>query len=163
VVEGKVCSKCKEYKLAEFFGKASKHSTGLRPECTPCRRLVDARTPKRNRWPEQREWRKKNRDKYLATVHRYKKKNADKVAAFIATYRATRLKATPKWLTAEDRKKILEIYTLARKLTRETGIIHEVDHIIPLQGKTVCGLHVPSNLQILTKEENSRKRNNFEE
>lgn len=65
----------------------------------------------------------------------------------------------PVWLNKEDRSKIRQIYFEARRLSNETGIKHAVDHIIPLNGKSVCGLHVPWNLQILTKQENSSKRN----
>lgn len=57
---------------------------------------------------------------------------------------------------------IRAIYAEAKRLTRETGIQHHVDHIIPLQGERVTGLHVETNLQILTGSENSRKRNRFE-
>lgn len=71
--------------------------------------------------------------------------------------------ATPAWLTPQDWDAMNAVYEQARKLTRETGVRHEVDHIYPLNGKTVCGLHVPSNLQILTQAENVAKSNRYAE
>lgn len=73
--------------------------------------------------------------------------------------RAAKLQRTPSW---SDRAQISAIYQEARRLTRETGIPHHVDHKVPLQGRLVCGLHVHQNLQILTGSENSKKRNHFE-
>jgi len=58
---------------------------------------------------------------------------------------------------------IADIYRQAKAVTAETGIPHSVDHIVPLRGKMVCGLHVPWNLQILTSRENSRKGNRFDD
>jgi hypothetical protein len=66
--------------------------------------------------------------------------------------RARKLSATPGWLTDSHRADIFSIYA-------QCPDGHQVDHIIPLQGKTVCGLHVPWNLQHLSTAENSRKRN----
>lgn len=76
-----------------------------------------------------------------------------------AKYRAAKLKRTPPWLTEEHWKQIEEFYNEARRLTQVTGIPHEVDHIIPLRGKNVSGLHVPWNLQILTESQNCSKNN----
>ena len=69
---------------------------------------------------------------------------------------ATKLKATPKWANMD---KIKLFYIEAARLTKETGIKHHVDHIIPLQGRNICGLHVENNLQILTAYENCSKSN----
>jgi 5-methylcytosine-specific restriction endonuclease McrA len=55
------------------------------------------------------------------------------------------------------------MYKKAAELTKMTGVCHEVDHIIPLQGKNISGLHCPLNLQILTKSENSRKGNRYDD
>ena len=69
-----------------------------------------------------------------------------------ARYRANKLKATPSWA---DLNKIKQIYAKC-----PDGF--QVDHIIPLQGKYVCGLHVENNLQYLTKEDNIKKSNSHE-
>ena len=68
--------------------------------------------------------------------------------------RRSRMKPKP-----EHRDQIAEFYKQSRRLTDETGIQHHVDHIIPLNGENVCGLHVPWNLQILTATDNIAKSN----
>ncbi|MHA6164151.1 HNH endonuclease signature motif containing protein [Pseudomonas sichuanensis] len=72
--------------------------------------------------------------------------------------RAALKNATPSWA---DHAAIDAFYTDARRLTAETGVMHEVDHIVPLQGRRVCGLHVEANLQILTKIDNVKKHSKF--
>jgi hypothetical protein len=62
---------------------------------------------------------------------------------------ASKMNRTPKWLTKEQRTEIRSFYLRATKLSKETGILYHVDHIVPLQGKTVSGLHVPWNLQVM--------------
>ncbi len=76
----------------------------------------------------------------------------------IADRRMRRMRRPP-WA---DPKAILALYAEAKRLTIEAGIPHHVDHVIPLQGEFVTGLHVETNLQILTGVENSRKSNRFE-
>lgn len=66
--------------------------------------------------------------------------------------------ATPDWV---DNKAIKAIYAECKRRTLETGIKHEVDHIIPIQGQKVCGLHVPWNLRVITKSANARKHAGF--
>ena len=63
----------------------------------------------------------------------------------------------------KHRKEISAIYKRAAQITARTGIAHHVDHILPLRGKDISGLHVPSNLQILTETENKSKGNTHHE
>lgn len=72
---------------------------------------------------------------------------------------AAKINATPSWLSEEQKLEILEFYILAKKLTKKTGIKHEVDHIIPLRGNGVRGLHVPWNLQTIPAFKNRQKGN----
>ena len=71
--------------------------------------------------------------------------------------------ATPSWLTDEQSQEIISIYEKAARLSISTGMKYHVDHIIPLQGKDVCGLHVPWNLQPLSARENMSKSNRVDE
>lgn len=91
------------------------------------------------------------------------RKNPARVKANKIKYEKKLAQATPSWLSKEDWDAMNAIYEEARRLTRETGINHQVDHIIPLNGKTVSGLHVPANLQILTQAENVAKSNMYAE
>ena len=112
---------------------------------------------------EKKAYREANREKARACSKKWQKANKGKANAYRAKRRAKKLKATPKWLTPNDWKWIEWYYTQARQLTELTGIKHEVDHIHPLQGETVSGLHVPWNLQVITRAENSSKGNRLTE
>ncbi len=79
-----------------------------------------------------------------------------------AKRRAQELSASPSWLTAAHRAEIQAVYAQAVERALDTGMPHSVDHIIPLANPDVCGLHVPWNLQVLTKSDNSRKSNKFD-
>lgn len=72
---------------------------------------------------------------------------------------AKKLQATPKWLCSEEIEWIKEYYVAAR----QSGVTLSVDHIVPLQSEKVCGLHVPWNLCLRTKSDNSRKHNKLTE
>lgn len=66
--------------------------------------------------------------------------------------------ATVPWA---DKKAINKIFAERRRLTRETGIRHAVDHIVPLKHPAVCGLHIHFNLQVIPYEDNAKKSNNW--
>lgn len=86
---------------------------------------------------------------------RYRK---NKLAFYIksAKRRAAKVSATPRWASLQA---ISQVYKEAKRVTEATGVKHVVDHIVPLQGETVCGLHVENNLQVLPEVENLKKWN----
>ena len=99
----------------------------------------------------------------VASKNAYKKKhkaeNPDYYKSLTNARRRRFRDATPKWLTAEQKMEIRLKYRLAIELSRRLGIPHAVDHIIPLQGEEVCGLHVPWNMEVITQEKNLKKSN----
>lgn len=90
-----------------------------------------------------------NKEYIVAMAALWAKENIARANANKAKYRASKLRAAPSWLTEEHWKQIEKFYEEAAIVSKNTGIIYHVDHIIPLQGKEVSGLHVPWNLQLL--------------
>jgi hypothetical protein len=104
---------------------------------------------------DKRRWIKADRERFKATQKRWTSKNTKKILARVRKYQASKINATPKWLDIEQFKQIEAMYINCIK-----G--YEVDHIVPLQGDQVCGLHVPWNLQYLPMSVNRRKGNKHE-
>ena len=137
------CSCCNEWlALSEFYVRKN-IMKGITSECKECTKA------------KVYEWKENNPDKVLEINRKYKKANPDKVKLWSrlcnAKRRAAKLQRTPSWA---DLEKIKEVY-------KNCPEGHHVDHIIPLQGATVSGLHVETNLQYLTAEENLKKGNKF--
>ena len=118
-------------------------------------------------------YRQENVEAVAASERAYRQNNPDKMQAlrkrrlieqpeqnrFARSIRRAREKqAFPEWA---DHKIMRAIYREAARLTKETGIAHDVDHIVPLAGKNVCGLHWEGNLRIVTAAENREKSNRF--
>ncbi len=103
-----------------------------------------------------RRYYERNREKVIEAARLSEKRNAASAVAKCARRRATKAKATPVWA---DAVKIKDVYVQAKRLTAETGVLHHVDHIVPLRSKLVCGLHVEHNLQPLPLRANARKGN----
>jgi len=108
---------------------------------------------------DQKNWEKANPDKVKAKYKRWREKHPEKYTARNVASVARRAKRVPKWNTSDDRWLMAQFYDVAKLRTKATGVVWEVDHIIPLRGKEVSGLHVPSNLQVILKSENRAKRN----
>jgi hypothetical protein len=87
----------------------------------------------------------------------WKAANPDRLKIYDAQRARAEKQATPPWLTVEQHAAMKAVYAEAKRLTEATGISYWVDHQIPLQGRTVRGLHVPWNLQILTAQDNLSK------
>lgn len=101
-------------------------------------------------------WRAANPARARAACRAYARKNPGIVNALSMKHQIAKRNALPTWANLDAMN---AIYQEAARLSRETGIQYDVDHIYPLQGKTVCGLHVEHNLQILPHIDNVRKGN----
>ena len=153
----KFCYKCNQKKPLDAFGKNRSRKDGLSTECKPCKKQQD------------KQYYAKNADAIKAVVAEYRIKNPEKTKlakqkavakkkiqyqqrknAILAKYRASKLQATPLWF---EKEKIKVLYQKAKLWG------FEVDHIVPLKSKNVCGLHCWSNLQLLDPMVNVTKGN----
>ena len=148
----KCCTKCKTIKQFKLFVKDKRKLKGIGAICLSCEK-------ERSR---QRRLENKVKDKFYKK--QWKENNKNKVRAHWAKYRASKLKANVAWVNNEYIEDLYKNCREAEKLFNVVGINvkFHVDHIIPLQHKQVCGLHVEHNLQILTAEENAAKSNKYE-
>ena len=182
----KYCYKCTTNKPVESFGKNKSKKDGLSTECRLCKRHCDkqyyqdnsnqvkqtvakyrAKNPEKvsqvkKDWYElhkehvvqkSKKWAEINPQKMRQSRKKYNSLNDGKKNALLAKYRATKIQATPPWFE----KDLVEIVYIK---ANEWGFA--VDHIIPLQGKNVCGLHCWANLQLLDPLLNSSKGNRIE-
>lgn len=144
-VEMKECSRCGENFPASSFTRDKRNKSGLQSSCKVCY----------NSYYQEN---KARLNHYSST---YKKINKDWHNAVQAKRRATKSNATPNWLTEDQDKQIKDLYWLAKDLKAVTGEDYHVDHIVPLKGENVSGLHVPWNLQILPSDLNLAKGNSY--
>lgn len=173
----KICSECKEDKPLAEFNKNKRRKDGYHEYCKCCRKAQYKRRDSKSarerahyrynskkdecleqmakRYLANHEAKKEyGRIHYEANKHRYK--------AAAAQRKVHVKRATPSWLTNDDRFAIREAYHLAQLREQLTGIAWDVDHVIPLSGKLVCGLNVPSNLAVIPRKENNHKRARYE-
>jgi hypothetical protein len=107
-------------------------------------------------------WASKNREKDNLYYAKWRLNNKGHKNALTRQRQAAKLQRTPAWLSDFDKLKIQCIYSIAAMLTRTNKEPWHVDHVIPLQGVFVSGLHVPTNLQVMRGVENISKKNKFE-
>ena len=106
-------------------------------------------------------WHEENKERVKELNRAWKKANKHKVNANTRMRQAAKLNATPPWLNEDHKFMLEEIYELRDLRTQATGVVHHVDHIVPLRGAEVCGLHVPWNLQVIPASDNIRKGNSY--
>jgi hypothetical protein len=144
---------CKRCGGAGPFSRDKTRCDGLQAYCRACVRKYNAAYTARNAEANRSraaEWQKINKEKRAHIKQRYAAANRGRYASYTAKRRAILLNAMPKWVDPED---ITFVYEIAKMFSMT------VDHIMPLQAKNSCGLHVPWNLQLMTKEENCAKHN----
>ena len=157
----KKCDKCKEVKELTDFWKHKRTKDGRQSACIICQKVYNKEYSKVNSEKlrlRSAKWHKNNPEKAAAYNKAWGRANPDKIRLKNARRYIAKKQRTPAW---SDLEAIEAIYAKARHLTKVTGVPHEVDHYYPLQGKLVSGLHVETNIQVVTRHANSVKGSTF--
>ena len=155
----KSCSKCKEFKRLTEFNKHQKTKDGLSPHCKECHSKYT------KKWYSDNKQRRKDLTTKWISENRYRW-NELRVLNYHKNIERSRMLG----LKNVNRRSRYLTHSLSGLFKKEIDLIYKnrpkgfhVDHIIPLQGNNVCGLHVPWNLQYLLASENLSKSNKFDE
>jgi len=178
-VTSKVCKDCLEEKELSGFYNQKGCKFGVANICKLCTgarakawRLQNPEKYKKQREKHYRKNKKRlnliskkyyedNKERLQSINRDWKKLNKDSVASSVRLRKKKVRSATPSWLTKEHKQEIQQFYWLAQDLKTVTGESYHVDHIVPLKGENVCGLHVPWNLQVLPADINLSKGNKY--
>lgn len=166
----KICNRCSVNKPTTEFYKKKTAKDGLFWWCKTCHREYVKQdyhkkaTSEAYRMSERlriKKYHANNPEKVKEWYKRYRNENSAKLTARAKKYVLSREKRTPSWLTADDFWLIEQAYELAVLRTKTLGFQWHVDHVIPLHGRLVSGLHVPHNLQVIPATVNRSKSNKF--
>jgi hypothetical protein len=163
------CVTCR-IKLAALWTERNKdkHAASTK-KCAQVKKEAYAETRK-NRYErtkplvlaQQKLYRQQNIERIRLRNKKYCSENLALGAAKTARYRAAQAQRTPNWLTDDDLWLIEQAYEIAALRTKTFGFVWDVDHVFPLRGKLVSGLHTPKNLRVIPASTNRSKRNTFE-
>lgn len=162
----KICYKCKCEKSLESFAISKDRKDGRSSKCKECQREYSKAHFAKNkvkRKEQMKKWFKATYEERKESLFAYNKewwkKNKGKANAKKAKRKASKQLRTPKWANTD---KIQSYYNVCAFFNEVNGYIkYHVDHIVPLNGKTVSGLHVHNNLQVILAKENLSKSNNY--
>lgn len=160
----KTCRLCLQTKTVDaFYKQSARGGMGVRGSCKEC----DNKKKKEYRASNKDKIQKQKKEDYLANHEAYLKQkklyrqaNKGKIAALNARRKKHVKQRTPTW---SDMSKVKSYYNVCAFFNEVNGYVkYHVDHIVPLQGKIVSGLHVHNNLQLLLASDNIGKKNRFE-
>jgi hypothetical protein len=179
----KMCTKCKEVKPLLLFGKNSKTKDGLQYHCNPCKLSYQRNNPNRKAVLDKYrnankeicnersvasqhknrayytlksiEWAKNNRDRYLQNRRNWYANNSAKDIERVRR-RNGRIRQGLDLMSHAEAVEVQGMYDFCKIFKN-----FEVDHVIPLNGKTVSGLHVLGNLQVIQRSLNRSKGARF--
>ena len=159
----KLCKKCCCEKSFSEFYKNSQTTDGVRTVCKLCDNKRKSSYVEKNVdsvAETKAKYREKTKEKLSVYLAHWRKENSHKMCAYANKRRALLIGATPAWA---DERKIESFYRQAALMNQQSPEMrYEVDHIIPLNSRLVCGLHTHENMQILPAKQNRAKKNSFQ-